>query len=98
MKGASMLALIGGTGFYDWPLLKDTTECIIETPYGPAKYWLGKYNDKEFIFLSRHGLDHNTPPHAINYRANIYALKKAGATQVLALNSVGGLLSKQKPG
>jgi len=93
-----MLAIIGGTGFYDFPLLKDAIEYIAETPYGQAKYLIGRHNSKEFIFLSRHGLGHNIPPHMINYRANIYALKKAGAAKVLALNSVGGLLATQKVG
>ena len=71
----SKLAFIGGTGVYDPEILTDLHEEIIHTPYGDARIESGKFGAKEIIFLARHGVKHTIPPHKINYRANIYALK-----------------------
>ena len=83
-------AIIFGTGIY---LIKgfNGVEKTIETPYGPALVNIGTYEGFELAFLARHGLDHTTPPHKINYRANIKALQILGVKHVLATNAVGSI-------
>jgi len=89
------LAIIGGTGLSTMENLEIIRREIVQTPYGepsaPLAY--GKIGDCDVIFLPRHGYGHTLPPHKINYRANIYALKDAGATHVLAVAAVGGIRS-----
>jgi len=93
-----MLAIIGGTGFYSWPLLHEMMELQVQTPYGSACYSEGKHQGRPFIFLPRHGALHSLAPHEINYRANIYALQKAGVSKILAVHSVGALTTALSPG
>jgi len=90
-----MLAVIAGTGFYS--LGKKIEESDFMTPYGPAGLQLVSLMGEQLIFLPRHGTRHRLPPHRINYRANVAALKKAGVTGVLAIYS-SGAISKYKPG
>lgn len=92
------LAFIGGTGVYHPGILTNLHEEIIHTPYGDAKYESGNYGDKEIIFLARHGVHHTIPPHKINYRANIYALKMLGVNSVVATAAVGTINPNYKPG
>lgn len=94
----SKLAFIGGTGVYDPGILTDITAHTIETPYGTARYESGFFGKKEIIFLARHGIHHTIPPHKINYRANIYALKMLGVTAVVSTTAVGSLNPEYKPG
>ena len=61
------------------------------TPYGPVEPVVGKLANREIVFLSRHGCDHATPPHLVNYRANIWALRDLGVHKVLATAAVGSL-------
>ncbi|XRO74877.1 S-methyl-5'-thioadenosine phosphorylase [Methanocaldococcus sp. 28A] len=89
-----MIGIIGGTGIAE--ILKGDKEEIIDTKYGRAKVIIDKEN--EVVLLFRHGIKHNIPPHKINYRANIYALKKLGVERILAINSVGSLKEIIKPG
>ncbi|ENN95845.1 purine phosphorylase family 2 [Methanocaldococcus villosus KIN24-T80] len=89
-----MIAIIGGTGIAN--ILRGDKEEIIETKYGKAKIMRDK--DLDVILLFRHGVEHNIPPHKINYRANIYALKKLGVERILAINSVGSMKEHIKPG
>ncbi|MCL6515522.1 S-methyl-5'-thioadenosine phosphorylase [Alicyclobacillus sp.] len=91
-------AIIGGTGVYDPALLESPTTERIETPYGPAEVTLGRYQGKAVAFMPRHGSGHSIPPHRINYRANIAALKQLGVTQVLATAAVGSLQTRYEPG
>lgn len=84
------LALIGGTGVENL-LLENREEHIIETPYGQVELETGKLGRKEMVFLRRHGRGHKTPPHLINYRANIWALKETGVRKILATGAVGSL-------
>ena len=90
----AMIGIIGGTGIAG--ILKGDKEEIIDTKYGKAKVIIDKEND--VVLLFRHGVKHNIPPHKINYRANIYALKKLGVERILAINSVGSLKENLKPG
>ncbi|WP_423791948.1 S-methyl-5'-thioadenosine phosphorylase [Methanocaldococcus indicus] len=87
-----MIAIIGGTGINK--MLKLEREEKITTPYGKAKVM----RDDNIVLLLRHGEKHNIPPHKINFRANIYALKMLGVERILAINSVGSLKEDIPPG
>ncbi len=89
-----MIGIIGGTGVSS--ILNKGKEKIITTKYGKSKILIDDENDTVLLF--RHGLKHNTPPHKINYRANMYALKELGVDRILAINSVGSLKEYIKPG
>lgn len=92
------LAIIGGTGVYDPRILENIREEVITTPYGQAKVRIGTYEGEEVAFMARHGVDHSVPPHLINYRANIYALKMLGVERVVATTAVGSCNRDMKPG
>ncbi|KAF1710598.1 5'-methylthioadenosine phosphorylase [Pseudoxanthomonas kalamensis DSM 18571] len=87
------LAVIGGTGVYRLAELQDVDSREFDTPYGkpsgPVR--IGSLLGQRVAFLARHGEGHSVPPHQVNYRANLAALKQAGAQRVLALNTVGGI-------
>ncbi|MFC6185747.1 S-methyl-5'-thioinosine phosphorylase [Pseudoxanthomonas japonensis] len=87
------LAVIGGTGVYKLADLQDVETRELETrfgaPSGPVR--IGTLGGRRVAFLARHGEGHSVPPHQVNYRANLQALKDLGATRVLALNTVGGI-------
>lgn len=95
-----MLAIIGGTGIYKIDGLEVLEEVAVDTPFGEpsAKVVKAKYKDKELLFLPRHGQNHQFLPHEINYRANIFALKKLGAKQVLGFSATGSLREDIHPG
>lgn len=97
-----MLALIAGTGFYDWAALQNQQEKRVETPYGEARLFLGEVETpagaKPLVFLPRHARNHSIPPHLINYRANIWALHSLGVRDIIAVNAVGSLLREVPPG
>jgi 5'-methylthioadenosine phosphorylase len=92
------IAVIGGTGFYSF--LAGGTTREVATPYGEpsAPITLGEVAGRRVAFLARHGTDHRFPPHAINYRANMWALRSLGVRQVLAPCAVGGLSATVAPG
>jgi len=95
-----MLAIIGGTGLYDIEGVELVSETEIDTPFGrpSAPVRTLKAGDREFLFLPRHGAAHAFLPHEINYRANIFALKKAGAKMLLGFSAVGSLREEIAPG
>lgn len=95
-----MLAIIGGTGIYDLPGLRIEQRFDAATPFGPPSGTVtqGRLGHHELLFLARHGSGHRLLPHEINYRANIFALKRAGATQILGLSAVGSLAEAIAPG
>ncbi len=95
----SKLAIIGGTGLNQMDDLQITATRTLETPYGrpSADYVFARLDDKEIIFLARHGNPHTIPPHKINYRANIWGLKKCGVTEVIAIAAVGGITPAMSP-
>lgn len=86
-----MLGLITGSGFYDIPDIVDRGIVTIATPYGDVNVTVGEWSGRQLAFIARHGSDHSVPPHAINYRANIRALKDAGVTAILATAVSGGI-------
>jgi len=92
------IGIIGGSGFYD--LATNLKEIKMETPYGPPsdKIALGKIAGKKVVFLPRHNKAHDIPPHKINYRANIWALKSLGVSRILTSHAAGSLQKKIKPG
>jgi 5'-methylthioadenosine phosphorylase len=92
------IAIIGGTGVYNPELLDDVQEIVEMTQYGEVKAMIGKYNQEEVVFIPRHGEDHSVPPHLINYRANIMALKQLGIKTIIATAAVGSLHFDRKPG
>lgn len=91
------IAIIAGKGFKT--LFKEKEKLRLETPYG-VTYLLSidKIDNKEVVFLPRHGLTHSSPPHKINYRANIYALHMIGVERIIAINAVGALNRNFRPG
>lgn len=94
------LAVIGGTGLNTLPGFVAASELKMDTPYGPssAPPAVGTYQGLPVIFLARHGQGHHLPPHRINYRANIWALREAGVKRVLAVAAVGGIRKDMAPG
>ena len=95
-----MLAIIGGSGMSRLAELEDARRQVIRTPYGEASGALtfGKLNAHDVAFLARHGYGHTIPPHAVNYRANIWALASQGVRQIVSIASVGGIRADLAPG
>lgn len=95
-----MLAVIGGTGLYDLDGMQVERELSPDTPFGRASGAVrqGRLHDREILFLARHGAGHRLLPHEVNYRANVFALKRAGATQILSFSAVGSLAEEVAPG
>lgn len=96
----SILGIIGGSGLYDIDSLTDKQWRDVETPFGaPSDQLLfGLLEDMKVVFLPRHGRGHRIPPSEINYRANIYALKSQGVTEILSLSAVGSFKENIRPG
>lgn len=94
------IAIIGGTGLDQLPGLRLDRRRSVETPFGApsAALSFGTLDGSEVIFLARHGDAHRLPPHRINYRANLWALHAAGATQVIGVAAVGGIRRDLSPG
>jgi 5'-deoxy-5'-methylthioadenosine phosphorylase len=94
------LAIIGGTGLTSLKGLEIIRREVMHTPYGEpsAPLVFGEMAGKEVMFLPRHGAGHTIPPHKINYRANLWALKESGAEQIIAVNAVGGIRADMIPG
>ncbi|MET7858416.1 S-methyl-5'-thioadenosine phosphorylase [Streptomyces sp. NPDC005318] len=92
------IGVIGGSGFYSF--LEDVTEVRVDTPYGQPSdsLFLGEIGGRRVAFLPRHGRGHHVPPHRINYRANLWALRSVGVRQVLGPCAVGGLRPEYGPG
>lgn len=85
------IGIIAGTGFYHLPVLAGISPEVVETNFGKALVTSGSWQGREISFLTRHGVDHSVPPSAVNYRANISALKNLGVEMVIAINVVGGI-------
>jgi 5'-methylthioadenosine phosphorylase len=93
-----VLAIITGSGFYEVPGLANPQVRTVSTPFGDAPLTLGHWQGREVAFLARHGVRHALPPHRINYRANLWALREVGATAVLATAVSGGIAADLEPG
>jgi 5'-methylthioadenosine phosphorylase len=92
------IAVIGGSGFYEF--LDDPERLSVETPYGPPSddVSIGRVDGRRVAFLPRHGRHHAYPPHRINYRANVWALRSVGVRRVIAPCAVGSLRADLGPG
>ncbi len=95
-----MLAIIGGRGLTQLANLEITHQQVMRTPYGEPSgaFLFGKLNQHEVIFLARHGYGHTIPPHLVNYRANLWALREHGADRIVSVATVGGIRADLKPG
>ena len=94
------VGIIGGSGLYDPGFVEDAREVKVYTPYGePSDYIVvGRVGGRRVAFLPRHGRGHRIPPHRINYRANIWALKQLGVRWIIAVSAVGSLRVDYRPG
>ncbi len=92
------IAVIGGSGFYRF--LADARDVSVDTPFGEPSdpVTVGEVDGRRVAFLARHGRDHRHPPHQVNYRANLWALRSLGVRQVLAPCAVGSLRPELGPG
>lgn len=100
MTDSSILAVIGGSGLYEMPGLKDAQEFKPDTPFGKpsSPVVVGTLEGQRVAFLARHGIGHHITPSEVNYRANIYALKTLGAERVLSISACGSLRDDYAPG
>ena len=94
------LGIIGGSGLYELEGLTDIDERRVVTPFGEPSDRIveGSLGDTRLLFLPRHGRGHRLPPHRINYRANVLALKMAGAEQIVSVSAVGSMKESIAPG
>jgi 5'-methylthioadenosine phosphorylase len=83
-------AIMGGTGIYNLPGVEVEAK-EMANDYGTARVFMGKGAHEDIVFLTRHGRDHSTPPHKINYRANIQALKDLGVRRIMSTYAVGSI-------
>ena len=95
-----VIGIIGGSGIYEIAGLRDAEWRVIESPFGsPSDALLfGELDGQRLVFLPRHGRGHRLPPSGLNFRANIDALKRAGATEIVSLSAVGSLREDLAPG
>lgn len=98
MVSGSLIGVVGGSGFYS--LLDAAEEVHVDTPYGPpsAPITVGTLAGRQVAFLPRHGTDHRFAPHVVPYRANLWALRRVGARQVVSLSAVGSLTPEMPQG
>ncbi len=96
----ALVAIIGGSGLSQLGNMEVTQRRVARTPYGEPSgpLTLGRIKGREVVFLARHGYGHTIAPHEVNYRANIWALKDAGAESVVSVASVGGIRADIQPG
>jgi 5'-methylthioadenosine phosphorylase len=93
------IGIIGGSGLYSMPGFTNQREVRVETPFGDPSdaYIVGELEGKPVAFLTRHGRGHRLSPSELNYRANIYGMKKLGVEWIISLSAVGSLKAEHKP-
>lgn len=93
------IGIIGGSGLYQMEGLHDIKEVAVDTPFGEPsdKFMIGKLEGKELVFLPRHGRGHRLSPSKINYRANIYGMKKLGVERIISVTACGSLKAEIEP-
>ena len=93
------IGIIGGSGLYSMPGLTNTREECVNTPFGEPSdaFILGDLEGRKVVFLARHGRGHRLLPSELNFRANIYAMKKLGVERILSVSAVGSLKEEHKP-
>lgn len=100
MTDKATLAIIGGSGLYEMPGLKEMREQNIDTPFGKtsAPIVVGNLEGEQVAFLARHGIGHHITPTEVPYRANIYALKALGVERIVSISACGSLREELAPG
>lgn len=95
-----VVGVIGGSGLYEMEGMTDVQSVKVDTPFGPPsdEYVTGMLGDVKMVFLPRHGRGHRLTPSEVNYRANIYGMKKLGAEWVISVSAVGSMKEEIKPG
>jgi 5'-methylthioadenosine phosphorylase len=98
MDARQPVGIFGGSGFYRF--LDDVEELAVDTPYGPpsARIRLGEIDGVGVAFMPRHGDEHSLPPHRINYRANVWAMREAGVRRIIGPSACGSLKPELEPG
>lgn len=93
------IAIIGGSGVYSIGALEKTSTTVVSTPYGNSpEIVIGTLGGRRVAFLPRHGKKHTAPPHLVNYRANLWALRELGVKRAFATTACGSLNPKMRPG
>ena len=100
IKNKPIFGIIGGSGLYDIKNLRNYKWTSVSTPFGKPsdKILKAEFKGLEIFFLPRHGRNHNIPPNKVNFRANVFALKKLGVTDIISVSAVGSLKNNHKPG
>ncbi|MFA5093402.1 MAG: S-methyl-5'-thioadenosine phosphorylase [Candidatus Omnitrophota bacterium] len=95
----SRIGVIGGSGLYKIEGIEIIKQVAVKTPFGAPsdKFTIGRLGDKEVVFLPRHGVGHRISPSQINYRANIFAMKKLGVERIISVTACGSLKEELKP-
>lgn len=95
-----VVGVIGGSGLYEMEGLKNVKEVKVKTPFGNPSdaYIVGKLGDVKMVFLPRHGRGHRLLPSELNYRANIYGMKKLGVEWIISVSAVGSMREDIQPG
>jgi len=95
-----LVGIIGGSGLSRLTTLVVERELTVTTPYGEpsAPLTFGQFDGSPVVFLPRHGAEHTIPPHRVNYRANLWAMKHAGVERVVGMAAVGGITALMAPG
>lgn len=93
------IGIIGGSGLYDIAGIKNIRRVLLTTPFGKPSdtYIMGNLSGREVVFLPRHGIGHRISPSEINYRANIYGMKKLGVERIISLSACGSLKEELRP-
>lgn len=93
------IGIIGGSGFYHIDGMKDLKKVSVKTPFGDPSddFMTGSLEGRDVVFLARHGKGHRILPSELNYRANIYAMKKLGVTEIISVSACGSLKEELKP-
>ncbi|MCB1790580.1 MAG: S-methyl-5'-thioinosine phosphorylase [Gammaproteobacteria bacterium] len=94
------LGIIGGSGLTRLKALSVERQEVITTPYGEpsAPLTFGRFDGTQVVFLPRHGPSHTIPPHRVNYRANLWAMREAGVERIIGMAAVGGITPPMAPG
>ncbi len=100
MTETAEIGIIGGTGVYDQENFENVKEIKVFTPFGETSdlVSIGSYKNVRVAFIPRHGRNHTIPPHRVNYRANVWALKQLGVKRIIASAAVGSLREDYGPG
>ena len=93
------IGIIGGSGLYSMPGFEAQEQALIETPFGPPSdnFVLGKLGGRQVAFLARHGQGHSISPSELNFRANIWGMKRLGVERIISLSAVGSLKEEHRP-